>query len=261
MSDKLLFLGVAAASAKEQVAAVALAAELAVPLISPDQKESGLLLLLKESVLQLQQTGPDAPGTVWVDFVAGKLAHRRKFGGGRSQPLARAIGLKKGWNPRVLDMTAGLGRDAFVLATLGCEVEMVERSPVIHALLQNGLDRARGDADIDSIIARMQLQCLDGRVYNADDSQPEVVYLDPMYPHREKSAKVKKEMRLFQLLLDDDQDSAELLERALTLALCRVVVKRPVKAAYLGDHKPSVSIASPNTRYDIYLTGSPHAAT
>lgn len=240
---------------------MALAAELAVPLISPDQTEAGLLLLLKEPILQLQQTGPAAPGAVWVDFVAGKLAHRRKFGGGRGQPLARAIGLKKGWNPQVLDMTAGLGRDAFVLATLGCAVEMVERSSVIHALLQDGLERARADADIESIIARMQLQRLDGREYPADHTQPEVVYLDPMYPHREKTAKVKKEMRLFQLLLGDDQDSAELLDRALTLALRRVVVKRPVKAAYLGDRKPSVSISSPNTRYDIYLTGSPHAAT
>ncbi|MCW8919894.1 MAG: class I SAM-dependent methyltransferase [Sedimenticola sp.] len=261
MSEKPLFLGVAAASSNEQSVAETLAAALSVPVVPPNLDETGLLLLVKETVLQLQQIGPDAPGPVWVDFVEGKAAHRRKFGGGRGQPLAKAIGLKKGWTPRVLDMTAGLGRDAFVLATLGCEVEMMERSPVVHALLADGLERAREDADIGSIISRMKLQHLDGRLYRTAHERPEVVYLDPMYPHREKSAKVKKEMRLFQLLLGDDQDSAELLETALTLASRRVVVKRPAKAPFLAERKPSVSISSPNTRYDIYLTGSHNAAT
>ncbi|TVO78769.1 MAG: class I SAM-dependent methyltransferase [Sedimenticola selenatireducens] len=256
-----MFLGIAAASPNVQSVAAALAADLAVPLIQPDGTETGLLLLVTEGALQLRQFGPDAPGPVQVDFVEGKAAHRRKFGGGRGQPLAKAIGLKKGWTPRVLDMTAGLGRDAFVLATLGCEVEMIERSPVVYALLQDGLNRARDDADIGPIISRMKLQHLDGRSYSSGTTSPEVVYLDPMYPHREKSAKVKKEMRLFQLLLGDDQDSAALLERALVLATRRVVVKRPAKAPFLGEQKPSVSITSPNTRYDIYLIGTHHAAT
>ncbi len=261
MSEKPLFLGVAAASPKVQSVAEALAAELSVPLILSDATETGLLLLVTEGALQLRQLGPDAPGPVQVDFIEGKASHRRKFGGGRGQPLARAMGLKKGWTPRVLDMTAGLGRDAFVLATLGCEVEMVERSPVVYALLRDGLNRARDDADAGPIIACMKLQHRDGRLYSSDNAKPEVVYLDPMYPHREKSAKVKKEMRLFQLLLGDDQDSAALLERALALATHRVVVKRPAKAPFLGEQKPTVSIASPNTRYDIYLIGAHHAAT
>ncbi|WP_428623047.1 class I SAM-dependent methyltransferase [Sedimenticola sp.] len=262
MPEQPSVLGVAAASPDQQPAAEQLAATLALPCYPLDQIESGLLLLQQAERLVLQQIGPGAPGAVWVDFVEGKAAHRRKFGGGRGQPLARAIGLKKGWTPRVLDMTAGLGRDAFVLATLGCRVEMIERSPVVHALLADGLRRAQTDGDVAEIVTRMSLRCLDGREYNvptAPDQRPDVVYLDPMYPHREKSAKVKKEMRLFQLLLGEDQDSATLLERALHVATHRVVVKRPVKAPPLGGRPPSVTVGSPNTRYDIYLTGPRHA--
>lgn len=260
MSEQPSVTGVAAASSEQQPAAERLAARLSLPCYSLEQVDNGILLLQQADRLVLRQIGPDAPGPVVVDFVDGKAAHRRKFGGGRGQPLARAVGLRKGWTPRVLDMTAGLGRDAFVLATLGCSVEMIERSNVVHALLADGLRRAREDPEVGAIAAHMQLQCRDGRDYaGLPDERPDVAYLDPMYPHRDKSAKVKKEMRLFQLLLGEDQDSAELLETALGIAGHRVVVKRPAKASPLGERIPSFSIGSPNTRYDIYLTGPRHA--
>ncbi len=263
MSEKPSVIGVAAALPDQQQVAQQLAAALSLPYCSLEHVDTGLLLLQQPDRLVLQQIGPDAPGPVLVDFVEGRAAHRRKFGGGRGQPLARAIGLKKGWTPRVLDMTAGLGRDAFVLATLGCRVSLIERSPVVHALLADGLRRAREDREVGPIAARMQLlECLDGRQYGVQrtvDQVPDVAYLDPMYPHREKSAKVKKEMQLFQLLVGADGDSAALLASALGIAGHRVVVKRPVKAPPLDGHAPSLSISSPNTRYDIYLTGPRHA--
>jgi 16S rRNA (guanine1516-N2)-methyltransferase len=109
----------------------------------------------------------------------------------------------------------------------------------------------------------MQLLNADGRLYLKDlpsEACPAVVYLDPMYPYREKSAKVKKEMQLLQRLLGGDPDSAELLEAARKVARNRVVVKRPAKAEPLGGLKPSLAIHSPNTRYDIYLTGTGNAA-
>lgn len=261
MSQQASVIGVVATSAEQQPAAERLAAALSVPCCEFDRAVTGLYLLQQADRLVLCQAGPDAPGPVFVDFVAGRAAHRRKFGGGRGQPLARAVGLKKGWTPRVLDMTAGLGRDAFVLATLGCSVAMLERSAVVHALLADGLRRARQDPEVGEIAARMRLCCLDGRDYRPDSpGEPsDVVYLDPMYPHREKSAKVKKEMRLFQQLLGEDRDSDDLLDRALEIACHRVVVKRPVKAPPIGEQVPSFSIGSPNTRYDIYLTAPRHA--
>ena len=192
----------------------------------------------------------------FIDFTEGKNRHRRLFGGGKGQPLAKAVGMKKGAVPSVLDVTAGMGRDAFVLATLGCTVTMVERSPVISKLLENALQRAALDADISTIIARMCLYHADSLDYLEsmdDDDKPDVIYLDPMYPHRDKSALVKKEMRIFRAVVGDDFDSDRLLELARSKALRRIVVKRPKGAGYLCAMKPHSEVASKNTRYDIYL--------
>jgi 16S rRNA (guanine1516-N2)-methyltransferase len=100
-------------------------------------------LQVGEQGLQLQQLGPDAPGPVRVDFVEGGAAHRRLYGGGSGQMIAKAVGIAQGVRPRVLDATAGLGKDAFVLASLGCEMSLIERQPLIGALLEDGWRAAR----------------------------------------------------------------------------------------------------------------------
>src|SRR5690606_23122611 len=111
-----------------------------------------------------------APGPVFADFVEGALAYRRLHGGGRGQPVARAVGLKPGIYPKVLDATAGLGRDAFVLAALGCEVVMLERSPIIAALLDDALARAALESEVAPIVARMTLIQADARQWLAQGS-------------------------------------------------------------------------------------------
>ncbi len=205
--------------------------------------------------LALQATGSNAPGPVAVDFIAGRAAHRRRYGGGRGQPLARAIGLKRGAAPRVADLTAGLGRDAFVLATLGCRVDLVERVPLVAALLENGMARAAHDPEVGPTIARMHLHWSDAKQWLAStgaQQRPDVIYLDPMYPTRGKSALVKKEMQLFHGLVGADPDSPALLELAMQRAVKRVVVKRPRSATPLAGWAPGFVISSPNTRYDVY---------
>lgn len=206
--------------------------------------------------LQLQARGADAPGPIYAEFAEGALGHRRRFGGGRGQPLARAAGLKKGANPRVLDVTGGLGRDGFVLACLGCPVTLVERSPVVAALLANALERARHHEELKPVIERVSvieadalqtLESLCARLH------PEVIYMDPMYPHRTKSALVKKEMRIFRRLVGDDPDAAALLASARRCVAGRVVVKRPRGAPPLGNGKPAFDISSKNTRFDVYV--------
>jgi 16S rRNA (guanine1516-N2)-methyltransferase len=165
----------------------------------PQSGEADFALQLGEAGLQLAELGPQAPGPVRVDFVEGAVAHRRVFGGGSGQMIAKAVGVQPGVRPRVLDATAGLGRDGFVLASLGCAVTLIERQPLIAALLEDGLARARGDREVGPIVAQMQL--LTGNAIELMDAwegePPQVIYLDPMFPHRDKSALVKKEMRLF----------------------------------------------------------------
>ena len=233
-----------------------LAKKLGLPVKRACDASAELQLVHTGRRLEMRQGGPRAPGPVYVDFVEGRVAHRRKFGGGRGQPLAKAVGLKKGATPTVLDATAGLGRDSFVLASLGCEVTLVERSPVIAALLEDGLERGGSDPETAEIMHRMHLVQADATSYLttlSGDRRPQVIYMDPMYPQREKTALVKKEMRLFHELVGEDIDSADLLHAARACAVARVVVKRPAKAGFVGDEKPGFSIESPNTRYDVYV--------
>lgn len=193
-------------------------------------------------------------GPVFIDFNEGKKAHRRQFGGGKSQPLARAIGLNRQYIPSVLDATAGMGSDSFVLASLGCTVTMIERSEQVAQILADGLLRGRQDEETAEILNRITLVNADATEYLLTQ-QPniDVVYLDPMYPEKKKSAAPKKEMKLLQSLVGPDLDSETLLNAARQMATYRVVVKRPKGAPYIGGLKPQAEISSPNTRYDLYI--------
>lgn len=210
---------------------------------------------LQVNMQRLELCKLDEPklGAICVDFVDGATAHRRKFGGGRGQDIAKAVGLKHGFTPNVLDATAGLGRDAFVLATLGCNVTMMERMPIVASLLADGLERAALSAEVNDITERMNLIHASSIENMTLAQQPDVIYLDPMYPHREKSAAVKKEMRVFQSLVGEDLDADNLLEPALALAKYRVVVKRPSYAPPLNNKKPSTSIKMKKNRFDVYV--------
>lgn len=215
-----------------------------------------MALVLTARRLELRQSGEDAPGPVFVDFTSGALAHRRRFGGGRGQPLARAVGIKPGCTPTVLDATAGLGRDAFVLASIGCEVTLCERAPALAALLIDAIERARTDPEVAAIAARMHACWIDARewlVALPEPRRPDVIYLDPMYPPSRSSALVRKEMRAVQRLVGPDLDSASLLTLALSHAGRRVVVKRPGAAPALQGPAPSTCIRSKKTRYDVYV--------
>lgn len=210
-------------------------------------------LVLSNSRLEIRV--PELGGPVFIDFTAGKYQHRRQFGGGRGQPLAKAVGLKKGATPYIIDATAGFGRDAFVFASLGCRVKLIEQNPVIAALLADALQRAVEDHEVKDIISRMQLHqgnAVDYLAGLSETDRPDVVYLDPMYPSRDKSALVKKEMQLLHQLVGPDSNSLDLLNVSREVALKRVAVKRPKGAEFFANQQPHVSIESKNTRYDIY---------
>ena len=242
---------VEALTADYQAQAAEWAQRLALPL---SDDNAGFAVQVGANGLQIQQLGPQAPGPVRVDFVEGAAAHRRVFGGGSGQMIAKAVGIAQGVRPQVLDATAGLGKDAFVLASLGCQMTLIERQPLVAALLEDGLARAGSDVEVGPIVARMRL--LSGNAIehmrNWQGEPPQVIYLDPMFPHRDKSALVKKEMRVFRPLVGDDLDAPALLEAALALASHRVVVKRPRKAPIIDGPKPSHCLEGKSSRYDIY---------
>ncbi|MCV6614805.1 MAG: class I SAM-dependent methyltransferase [Cellvibrionaceae bacterium] len=227
--------------------------------LDPHQ-QTPLALIWDQQGLQLIQLHSGV--RVGVDFAAGKAAHRRQYGGGSGQLIAKAAGLRAGFKPRLLDATAGLGQDSFVFASLGCSVTMLERSAIVQALLADGLARAEASAgpELQAIVARMQLCHSDGLAYLqqlADAPQrPHIVYLDPMFPERKKSAQVKKEMQSFQQLLGPDMDADGLLQPALQAALGRVVVKRPKGAGFLAQREPDLQYRSKTGRFDVYINAS-----
>ena len=210
---------------------------------------------------QWQLIDQDEPGIapVVIDFVSGKTAYRRKYGHAGGEPISKAVGIKKGHRPNIVDATAGWGRDAFVLATMGCRVHMIERSKVIAKLLEDGLHRAEQDEKIGGLIKdKLSLTCGDSRQELLQTPfEPEVIYLDPMFPQKEKSALVKKEMRVLQEVVGQDEDADKLLNLALTIATKRVVVKRPAHANFLAEIKPQTSIKTKKHRFDIYLIPQP----
>ena len=212
-------------------------------------------LVYSDKGLELFKLDEPKLGSVYVDFAGGAVNHRRKFGGGKGQAIAKAVGLKAGVTPTVLDGTAGLGRDAFVLASLGCQVTMLERSPVVAALLEDGLKRAALDNEIGAWIPeRLKLIYASSLSALEDlDVKPDVVYLDPMYPHKKKSALVKKEMRVFQSLVGADLDADGLFAPALRMATKRVVVKRPDYAEFIANVAPSMAIETKKNRFDVYV--------
>jgi 16S rRNA (guanine1516-N2)-methyltransferase len=202
-------------------------------------------------------TGRALPGPVTVEFGSDAMRHRRRSG--HNELLGRAVGIAGGRHPRVLDATAGLGRDSFVLADMGCTVTLCEREPVLAAMLAQGLQLAlaRGDEWQRQVVQRMRLFPGDARDPAAMPPGPaNVIYLDPMFPQRDKSAAVKKEMALFQALLasaDCQQDAEQLLLWALDQDVARVVVKRPPRAPYLAGRQPSHSIAGKAVRFDVHV--------
>jgi 16S rRNA (guanine1516-N2)-methyltransferase len=247
------------AKAARRTDAKSLAAMLSLPLIDTVDHRFDFLLTYTGRRLELRKTSHGAPGPIYVDFVSGSLGYRRIRGGGRRQLLAKAVGIRASSKASVIDVTAGLGSDAFVLAILGCRVLMLERSAIVHALLADGLDRARPHPVLGAALSeRLALRHLDA-ISHLDHlpghDRPDVIYLDPMYPRRDQSALNKKEMRILRELVGDDEDAPALLIAGLTCARQRVVVKRPRLALPLQGPPPTIQLRGETTRYDIYNVG------
>jgi 16S rRNA (guanine1516-N2)-methyltransferase len=202
-------------------------------------------------------TGQTLPGPVRVDFGSAHMRHRRRSG--HNELLGRAVGVSATRSPHVLDATAGLGRDSFVLADMGCTVTLCEREPVIAAMLDRGLLAAQASADdwLVRAASGMSLVAKDARELTpAQLASTGVIYLDPMFPPRDKSAAVKKEMALFHILLDGrstDQDADGLLLWAIEQDVARVVAKRASRAPFLAGRKPSHSVEGKAVRFDVYV--------
>lgn len=214
--------------------------------------EPGLLYLkVSRDGLSLMRDGME----LRPDFA--EMLPRIKQGALQREMLVKAARVKGVEAPRAVDATAGLGEDSLLLAAAGFTVTLCEADPVIAALLEDALARASAHEVLGPIVERMRLVAGDSRIAleragASTGAQPDVVYLDPMFPGRTKSAAVKKKFQLIHGLERPTEplDEESLLQAALAAHPRKVVIKRPVKGPYLAGVKPSHAIAGKAVRYD-----------
>lgn len=217
------------------------------------EKSTGVQLLFVADQLQLIDNS-QKQSVIVIDFLSRQMDYRCRHGGGLKQDLARAIGIKSHTKPSVIDATCGLARDAYIIARLGCRVVALERHPVVSALIENALERLARQGTIWNDI-QLQFQQVDSLAYLKQlksDQIPDVIYLDPMFPMRKKTALVKKEMRILKQLVGHDVDADMLFKQSLKTAKKRVVVKRPRISEPLGEQEPNHTIVGKSNRFDIY---------
>ncbi len=247
---------ITAAEPHLQLVAQGLGRQYLLPSIKTSEKENfDFTLVLTTQGLILQDIKNKSLGTLQIDFLKGKIAYRLRHLQDQKQLLAKAIGAKTRPKANILDLTAGLGNDGFILAQLGFSVTLLERSPIIAALLDDGLYRALNDKKYSNLT--IQLIHIDASIYlnkiRQTNTFPDIIYLDPMYPHSNKSALAKKKMRFLRKIVGNDTDAESLLPLSLKLAQQRVIVKRPRLATFLAALKPHHSIFGKQHRFDIYL--------
>lgn len=174
----------------------------------------------------------------------------------RTELLVRAARIRhpRAAVPLAIDATAGLGEDSIVLAAAGFEVLLLEYNPVIAALLQDALNRAGLHPELAAVCSRMRLYAGDSiSLLQQLDRSPDLILLDPMFPPRSKSAKVKKKFQLLQMVEQSCVDEAALLQVALAAGPRKVVIKRPLKGPALAGITPDYSIAGKAIRFDCLL--------
>lgn len=228
-------------------------------LISFDKEGAGLTLLNQIKMKPLL-----------LDFELLSYRQRLLRGGRQKEPVARAVmnGLEDG--ALVFDATAGLGRESMILAHAGAKVVAFERQLPIWIILNDALKRAQGSRffpftlpllspigtikDYSLALAGADNHSLK-LVQELNSARPEVIYYDPMFPERENSAQVKKDMFVFQQVIGEDKDIIEFLELALELAVKRVVLKRPSYAPPLAvaGLERSYFVDGGQCRFDCYV--------
>lgn len=217
-----------------------------------DGESSSVRLVRDDCGLALVGDGMELRG----DF--SRMLPRLRQGRLQQELLVKAARIKGAEAPTAVDCTAGLGEDSLLLAAAGFVVTLFERDQTIAALLADALERAAADPRLAEAVGRMTLVADDSITGLATlPEPPDVVYLDPMFPARTKSAAVKKKFQLLHHLEQPCEEEEALVAAALEAQPRKVVIKRPAKGALLAGMKPSYSVAGKAVRYDVLVPPRP----
>lgn len=238
-----------------QQRSICLAQKLQLSLVSVPDAQYTHYLEYQQERLQLCPAPPKTRTSLVVDFSQGSLNFRLRHTLLARELLIRATGLTSTLSQQrtVLDATAGLGRDTFLLALAGAQVTAIECVPVVAALFEDGLHRAQADTTLGLIAQRITFHQADTIAWLRQTLQLfDIIYLDPLFPPRHKTALVKKEMQYLQLIGKETMNTETLFAVARACARERIVVKRPLRAEYFNGEKPTYTLLGQSIRFDIY---------
>ncbi len=194
--------------------------------------------------------------SVEVDFLKGEVFHRIKTFS-KKQSLAKALYYQIGDNEklRVIDATGGFGGDAACMASLGLDVSIFERNPLVYCVLKAGIEQAKNDDRFNTVFeGKIDCYYKDSMLALKNLTHiPDAIYLDPMYPERKKNALSKKKMQILQKLIGMDTDREELLRVAVRSGVKKVVVKRPPDIKPIDAENLTISFQDKMTCFDVYL--------
>ncbi|QCI18530.1 16S rRNA methyltransferase [Buchnera aphidicola (Aphis nasturtii)] len=218
-------------------------------------ENASFALIINNNTLELYDRSKLGQKSIKVDFLSKHNNYRCLNFKKKNEALYKALGIKKNYFPSVIDATAGFGRDAFLISFWGCYVVMIERNPVIAALLKDGLQRAYEDQYIGYWLKqRLHLIFDDSfKMLEIPICQPDIIYLDPMYPINKKKTLPKKNMQFLRKIIKNNDNYENLLNISRTFARKRIIVKRPSYAKPLSNEKFEFSINNKNHRFDVYL--------
>ncbi len=185
----------------------------------------------------------------YVDFLSGEIQHRVQHP--TKESILSACGVKKGKTPSILDLTGGWGRDGYILANAGCKVLLLERDPIVHLLLEDGISRLKQQRSIN--IASMNIEAKDYLSRFMGDDAPDIIYYDPMRAQGKKAPKNKKEMEVLRSMVGVNNDLEQIVAMALKSAKERVVVKSANSKLDLSI-KPELTLKGVNTKFDVFFT-------
>ncbi len=216
-------------------------------------QSEGMVVTLYNEQLAVRDLSEPQWTPLSIDFLEPQWLRRFQKVHNETQLIKRAIGISPKENIQVWDATAGLGRDAMVLASLGYRVISVERSEIVYLMLKDAYRRALDSSELKETLSRLNFVFGDSKKLLgqlAANERPEVIYLDPMYPSSKKSAQPKKEMQILRKILGSDENLKELLAIAKKTAIKKVIVKNSPRADF--DEVPKHSLESKSVRFDIF---------
>ena len=192
-------------------------------------------------------------GLTYQGDFAETMMHRVTNGRLQHEMLVKAASSEKEGR-KAIDATAGMGEDAFLLAAQGYEVTLYEQNPVVAALLKDAIRRAKKNQILKDIAGRMKVVEADSVESMSKLLDPvDVIYLDPMFPARQKSSLINKKLQLIQKLEPPCSEETDLFDAALKVGPSRIIVKRPLKSEYLAGREPSYTLKGKAIRYDCYV--------